>query len=197
MLLFSSQLTFNSRRVFDFIFNHFNSRPRMPLSNATILAQFNAIVRNTLPSLSAATWYEGVHPRVPGNTQLGARTETSQAAASLGLGTYDHIVFNVLHGFAMELTRVRLSESWFRTDGAPIYDGQALTALNPGLALYFAIPGGQPTPANETTLANLNNFLTLLRSQVVDRRTSAAYVHRMVTCHSSCHGNCHGSRGRR
>lgn len=169
----------------------------MPLSNATILAQFNSIVRNTLPSLNAATWYAGVHPRVPGNAQLGASTETSQPEASLGAGVYDHIVFNVLHGFAMELTRVRLSESWFRTDGAPIDDGQALTALNPDLALYFAIPGGQPAVANETTLANLNNFLTLLRNEVTARRTSAAYVHRMVTCHSSCHGNCHGSRGRR
>lgn len=175
--------------------------PNNRITSADVINAFNTLVRDAAPSISAAPWYSGNFPNNSGNSELGPRTEVVHTAAEVGaLGAVLSVtVFNLLHGFAMELTRVRATEAWHRTDGAPVYDGSQLTALNTGFALYFQIPTvtGMPGSGFVITSAAMNTFLSQLSSAVNSRRTSTAYLHTIVSCHTSCHGNCHGSRGRR
>ena len=175
--------------------------PNNNITAADVINAFNTIVRNAAPSISSAPWYSGNFPNAPANTELGPLAEVIHTAPEVGsLGALLSVsVFNVLHGFAMELTRVRVAEAWHRTDGAPVYGGAQLTALNSGFALYFQIPAvtGMPGLGFNITSTAMNNFLSQLSAAVNTRRSSTAYLHTIVSCHTSCHGNCHGSRGRR
>lgn len=169
-----------------------------PLSAADIIARFNSMVRNNVSGMDSATWYAGNFPNQPWESRLGPRNEASHSAAEISaVGQLAAtVVFNILHGFAMELTRVRTVQAWHRTDAAPINGGAAMTALNSNFAAYFPIPY-QPTVGAVVTDAILNTFLTNLRNNVQTIRTSGAYTIDIVTCHSSCHSSCHGSRSRR
>lgn len=190
----------------------------MAVTKATIAAQFNSIVRNALntPAPGAAPWFAGNVPGVPdvagsipgdGQAQiqshghLGARAEPGKSAADIpGAAAMSSSVFNVLHGFAMELTRVRRAQYVVYLGNSAVYATNT-AALHPRFALYFPIPGGQVEPGTVVTLADLNTFLGNLRSAVQNIRTNPAYLHTLTAtaaaCHSNCHGSCHGSRGRR
>ena len=180
----------------------------MAVTKADIATQFNTVVRNALttPAPDAAPWYLGNVTGTPtppvsiqNDPQLGPRPEPGKSAADIpGLAVTSASVFNVLHGFAMELTRVRRMKYILYTDNpmSPIVATNS-AALNTNLALYFPIPGGQVEPGTIMTLLQLNNFLNNLRAAVQNIRTSNAHMHTVAACHSSCHGSCHGSRGRR
>jgi hypothetical protein len=169
-----------------------------PLSASEILARFNSIVRNQASAIDNATWYAGNFPEAPLESRLGPQNEAVHSAAEISsMGQLAAtVVFNILHGFAMELTRVRLVQAWHRTDAAPIDGGLQRTALNTNYAAYFPIPY-QPTVGEVVTDAILNSFLSNLRDRVNIVRDSGAYAIDIVTCHSSCHSNCHSSRNRR
>lgn len=171
----------------------------MAVTKTDIVNRFNAIVRNGLtPAAGTAVWYSGNSPQDPGNINLGARAEPGKIASEVpGAALMASAVFNVLHGFAMEYTRVRMGRIFYLTDAAPLQYGPSLTALHPRLALYFPIPGGQREPGIQINATQLDAFLVNLRNQVNAIRSGAAYTFTIIACHNSCHSACHGSRGRR
>lgn len=117
------------------------------------------------------------------------------------------VLFNVLHGLAMQMTRVRrvrfiFGVSWIQWLGGTAHPVMYTTsaALVPQQALYFPIPTGNlPTVGDTVNLVRLENFLRQLRDQVNNIRRGASNTHisDIYMCHSSCHTNCHGSRSRR
>lgn len=171
--------------------------PGTTLSATDIMTRFNTIVRANAIQISSATWYAGNFPSAS-SAKLGARSEVTHSASELAASGYlaATVVFNILHGFAMELTRVRRVQAWHRTDAAPINGGAAITALNSNYAAYFPIPY-QPIIGDPVTDAELVTFLGLLRNAVNNIRSSSAYEIDVVTCHTSCHSSCHSSRSRR
>ncbi len=169
-----------------------------PLRPDEIVARFNSIVRNSAPHISRAPRHRGNFPRRPDDPRLGPQEEVTHSAADLANKGHlaATIVFNILHGFAMELTRVRRVQAWHRTDAAAINDGVEVTALNANFAAYFPIPV-QPLVGEVVTDAFLTGFLNSLRIKVQEIRTQPNFTIDIVTCHSSCHNSCHGSRNRR
>lgn len=175
--------------------------PGTYINSTDIINRFNTIVTNGANMLNNATWYSGNFPNGT-DGRLGNRWEGTKSAGQLTAATQNQlnstIVFNVLHGFAMELTRVRRVEAWHRTDTAPLHGGKQLTALNSNFAAYFPIPF-QPIVGERVTDLDLDNFLTSLRNEVNKVRTTSNdnYKIDIVTCHNSCHSSCHASRNRR
>jgi putative component of membrane protein insertase Oxa1/YidC/SpoIIIJ protein YidD len=181
--------------------------PGPALTPTDVINRFNTIVRSAASQIDGATWYTGNFPSEanglnggtdPVPSRLGARAEVTHTAADINPpGQFaSTIVFNILHGFAMELTRVRKVHAWHRTDAAPIDGGTQTTALNSKFAAYFPIPL-QPTIGSSVDDTQLTTFLGLLLTEVNKVRTGIAYTVDIVTCHNSCHASCHGSRSRR
>lgn len=175
----------------------------MAITKTDIVNKFNAIVRNGLaPAAGTAVWYMGSAPGNASDPSLGPRAEPDKAASDVpGAALMASAVFNVLHGFAMEYTRVRQAEILLLTDSTTYSSfGTSLTALHPRFALYFPIPGGQREPGLQINEAELDDFLEDLRDRVNVIRNGTEYTHTITAvpvCHTSCHGSCHGSRGRR
>jgi hypothetical protein len=187
--------------------------PGSAVSVANVIARFNAtVMANVAPNRGAATWHIGAFPwsdiRDPQRLDhLGNVAEPDKTVANYTAvggeaqgAMASSVVFNILHQFAMELTRVRQARIiYFQTNGytPSLTHATALTALNPNLAIAFPIPH-QPVPGESiddtifgTFLANLVNRVNAIRSDATH------YQHTFVACHSSCHSSCHGSRGRR
>jgi hypothetical protein len=113
-------------------------------------------------------------------------------------------IFEILHNFAMEMTRVRRARNTHLVDNRS--DSQAnhsvpgswtLTALHPRHALYFDIPGGHRNFGTPVSASAIDSFLNQLRIRVQDIRNGQDYGFEIISCHSSCHSSCHGSRARR
>ena len=188
----------------------------MPLTKADIVTRFNLLVANQLsPHRSSAIWHtgnlptsgSGANPLIKYNP-IGPKDEplmdvshlsdsdTSQFAASL--------IFSALHRFAMQYTRVRKGESWYREgtgnlsrDGTKAESWATNTcAFRADLAVTISIPD-YPKPGDPVTLEALENFLITLKNRVNQVRSGANFTTPIISCHNSCHSNCHGSRGRR
>lgn len=174
-----------------------------PVTKTDIINRFNAIVRNQLYYIGSAQAYYGYVPGIgDGNIinhhTLGPQAEPGKSAGDIpGVGAMASAVFNVLHGLAMEYTRVRQMRYMLATDAAPLQGGPYYTALKSYHALYFPIPGNQREPGTYVDSSDLDAFLYALRDAVNDRRQNSAYEHNIAACHASCHSSCHGSRGRR
>jgi hypothetical protein len=183
----------------------------------TIVSMYNTQVRNQASFVGSAAWYEGAanfYPLAPGNVispfgrpgdsqKLGPRAEPAKLPTdvlpSIAQGQMlSTVVFNMLHGWAMELTRVRRVRAVhlrYHTRAAESVTIET-TALNARYAGYFPIPV-HPMPGDLVTDTDLTTFLTALRNQVNLMRNTDLYGMDVVTCHSNCHSNCHSSRNRR
>jgi len=190
----------------------------MTLTKSVIVAKFNSIVRDSLnsPSPSQAPWFQGHVPgvgdvfgtpsghaqaEIQSHFQLGNRNEPGKSVSDVpGAAAMASTVFNVLHGFAMELTRVRRARYVYYYNSQAVYSTNT-AALIPAMSLYFPIPGGQREPGVVITEADIDNFLVSLRNAVQDIRTNDYYIHTLTaTCHTNAPPPpppCHGSRGRR
>lgn len=174
--------------------------PGTPLSAADIISRFNSTVTYTLTYFNSAPRYSGNFPNGGVDSRLGSPSESAKTVGDLtaasGGQLASTIVFNVLHGFAMEMTRVRRVQAWHRTDALPLDGGVQTTALNSNYAAYFPIPN-QPLIGEQVNDATLTSFLNDLRLLANTVRTSDSYKIDIVTCHNSCHSSCHSSRNRR
>lgn len=173
-----------------------------------VIDRFNTLVRSNAHRIDSAVWYIGNHPRTISNgalgipNVLGARAEVVHGANDIPGSMLASTIFNVLHSFAMELTRVRKTRSLYlqTTNGTTVIhnDGIQVTALQSEVALYFPIPGGQRDPGTPVDSSSLESFLTDLQTKVNDIRTNeGVYLYNMFSCHTSCHSSCHSSRSRR
>lgn len=174
-----------------------------------IIDQFNRIVRTNAPRIDNAVWYRGNTPRPVVATNpfsipnvFGARAEVVHDVGDIRGQLLASTIFNVLHAFAMELTRVRKVRCiYFSTNDGVVTitnDGKNIAALQSELALYFHIPGGQRQPGTLVVQSELNDFLRDLRDKVVSiRNDEGVYMYNVVSCHTSCHSSCHSSRSRR
>jgi hypothetical protein len=108
--------------------------------------------------------------------------------------------FHILHRFAMQLTRIRITRHFYVYTTTTFTVNEAASrrmALRAGLELYFP-PPPVPIAGSNITMLELNNFVAALFNDVNTRRNNAAFAHvTLSSCHSSCHASCHGSRGRR
>jgi hypothetical protein len=175
------------------------------ITAAQIISRFNTVVRNAAPAFSAAAKYYGNFDWAPWHWKLGPQAEVTHTDSDIinppgappgGVAITAATVFNLLHAFAMELTRVRQGQSIHLTNGGPLASGYAYTALHPREALYFQIPF-QPIPGEPITSARLETFLSALSAQVNVRRSDNTFNFEVLSCHSNCHSACHGARGRR
>ncbi len=154
-------------------------------------------------------------PEIPSNS-----SETQSLDTGLQVGP---TLFNVLHGFAMRLTRIRLGRSYFShspdSGGTQCYmdDGLQIAALDPKLALYFPLPSrttrltdltnadeesvynpdNQPLQGESLRAQELDIFLENLRTRVIQLQQGRLQSYTMVSCHANCHSSCHRSRSRR
>lgn len=174
--------------------------PGALLTAADIISRFNTTVTFTLSQFSSATWYSGNFPNGGVDSRLGSRSESAKTVGELTSATGGQlastIVFNVLHSFAMQMTRVRRVQAWHRTDVAPLDGGVQTAALTLNYAAYFPIPF-QPLVGDQVDDTTLQSFLDNLRTSANNVRTQDSYKIDIVTCHSSCHSSCHASRNRR
>lgn len=170
-----------------------------------VMSRFNAVVRAAAPYLNSAPRHSGSFPQMGtsgyvNDSRLGSRTEISHSGPDLGTGgqLVASVIFNVLHGFAMELTRVRKTHAFHFTNTGPIDGNIATTALNPNFAAYFPIPS-YPAPGDVVNLSQLETFLSALSTRVnaIRNDPTNSYVVDIVTCHGNCHSACHSSRNRR
>jgi hypothetical protein len=181
-----------------------------PVTKQQIVDKFNSLVRDQLnPPAGNAPWYAGnvtgtYGAQMSNHQDLGQRSEDPKSAGDIpGTGLMASTIFNVLHGFAMELTRVRKARFIYIISSTPpvVYTSPVtvVTALKPRFALYFPIPGNQREPGTPVNSGELDSFLVALRNEINLRRTDDNYAHTFSTgvCHTSCHSSCHGSRGRR
>jgi|GEM_PF-7046133 len=181
------------------------------LDKAYVIGRFNTIVVNGLsPARDTATWHSSNEPSsLSGNLApldplikfdpLGPQTEGVKSVSDLPPEDLAaSVVFSILHRFAMEYTRVRNAEVWYRTpnDTTATMGSTALTAFRTDLALTITIPS-YPAIGSIVSATDLDNFLTTLRDRVNAVRSGNAYTSAILSCHSSCHSSCHGSRGRR
>lgn len=184
-----------------------------PLSKQEIVDRFNSMVANqlTVPR-GSANWHSGnqplnlvgnrgrPNPTITGNP-FGARAEPLKAVSDLPSGNLvASVMFNVLHRFAMEFTRVRRAQVWQRTGtgaNTATFLGENYAALRTDLALSLDIPN-HPDPGAPVNSAQVDQFLTALRNRInAKRSTDANFMMAIMSCHNSCHSSCHGSRGRR
>ena len=173
--------------------------PGATLDSSEIVNQFNLIVRNNAYLIGIAPRHSGSTPG-GADSRLGSQSEILHNASELDGRGYlaATVVFNILHAWAMELTRVRRVHFFHLVNASYEDRGRDLTALRPEYAVYFPIPY-QPAIGAPVTALNLNTFLNNLRTEVNKVRSTnvAAYEVDIVTCHSNCHSSCHGSRNRR
>lgn len=180
----------------------------MTVSKQYVIDRFNTIVKSYITSFaqfSSATNYAGsvpVNGSFSGHADLGPRAETNFTTGNIPGDYVSSNIFNILHNFAMEYTRVRqanlayfVNVSYTNTSNYSQNIGR--TALRADFALYFPIPAGAPNAGQTITAAQIDSFLASLRDAVYQRRTSSSYAHTLFSCHSNCHTSCHGSRGRR
>jgi hypothetical protein len=184
-----------------------------------IIAIFNAKM-----TFGGAVWHQGAFPNtavkdpklaeVLGDPAQPAFTEANYDALA-GAGTAApgamaaSAMFNVLHNWAQQLTRVRAARLvYFSTAGAVVTTttGAALCALKPELALSFPLPVSAANPMalpgdQMKASGGMESFLNSLSARITAARTlgAAGYSTQFtfVACHSSCHSSCHGARGRR
>ncbi len=198
--------------------------PGVPLTHTQIVTKFNTLIKNLLNSPAStatglATYHTGNRPPATFTTtdaRLGNRAEPPKSPADFvaasGGATSDltgTVVYNIMHAWAMELTRVRRVTFVYGVGNAvgggngpnnvQVIPGSA--ALKPAYALYFPIPV-QPVVGATITETQFDNFLMQLRVRVQEIRTglvgaSAEYRTEIYACHSNCHSSCHSSRNRR
>ena len=179
---------------------------------------------NTACGIGAPVWHQGsfpntavMDPSLPGSLGSPAQAAFTQGDYDFlaGAGTSDvgkmaaSVMFNVLHNWAQQLTRVRIARLvFFSTVGSvpTTQAGAALCALKPELALSFPFPvaavgSALPSPGDYALAAGgIDGFLTALSAKLSIMRnpaSAAPYQHTFFACHSSCHSSCHGARGRR
>lgn len=179
-----------------------------PVTKADIVNEFNSRVVANIVQLSAGQWHAGTPPypnadHVGAQAEPGNKTETDITVTNL----VPTSVFNILHGWAMEMTRMRRvralrlrtsntsNPQWSVTNEQLGGVGNTpYTSMSEDFIRYFPIPGGQPNGGTPMNWTELQNFMDTLKDRVNDIRNSLVTLQ---GCHSSCHGNCHSSRSRR
>lgn len=181
----------------------------MPVTKNDIINKFNTLFRAALAQpAGSATNYAGhvtgsPAPNITNHPDLGSPSEPlkyysdipPQAGTGIELSTS---IFNILHNFAMEFTRVRQAR-WIYITGPSTHSEDTtyrLTALKPQFALYFPIPE-YPLPGEIVEALDVDDFLRDLRSEVDSRRSSSTFGHIFAVCYAAAPPPCHGSRGRR
>lgn len=179
------------------------------MSKNDVIAKFNSLFRAALdlPAGSAQNYYGSVsgspHSNISTHSDLGQRNEpvkvVTDIPAQADRGAFlSTTIFNVLHNFAMEFTRVRQAR-WIYIVNATTFSedpNYKLTALQPRFALYFPVPE-HPLPGTVVQDHDIDDFLQDLLYQVDQRRASTSYGHIYAVCYSAAPPPCHASRGRR
>ncbi len=179
-----------------------------PVTKTSIVNEFNSRVVQYLrdnASLGTAVWHSGNQPFTPSQpshfgsqTEPGDRTETDITVNGLTPTN----IFNIIHGWAMEMTRMRTVRAYTymtnmsgRQIGTPSTSSQSrATAMSDHYMKYFQLPISQPDGGTMMNWEDLQDFMDLLKLEVKAIRDSSVDLY---GCHSSCHSSCHGSRGRR
>lgn len=108
-------------------------------------------------------------------------------------------VFNAIHGFANQLTRIRMTDAYYNTNGTYNYVGSGSTALNTTYETTIPRPldpsglvQGEKVSLSSISPGGIDSFMTAMNTSL-----NSFAAERINCCHYSCHGSCHGSRGRR
>lgn len=109
-------------------------------------------------------------------------------------------IFDTLHNYARQLTRVRNTVWTYKRNPGPDELGPATPALAAlSISHIYNLLPKPPEPAfavgTKISTADIDVFMTNLKANLDAYR--AANPVTITMCHSSCHSSCHGARGRR